>query len=193
MQTKWLIIAMLIFSLSACAPSADAVSTAKAQTQAAQSTPTPIPFSSLDLESILVEEDDLPAGYIGARQINPLPDYFFTQYGAPVADYSIFQDIELNGKVVGFAGVFVYEKQQDVEISYQKLLQPQDSTSLNNVGDNAKVSTGPVMLADYEYVEVMVIQCHALIVIEIGETDQEELVINHAERLIKRLTPLVCR
>jgi hypothetical protein len=193
MQIKWFTIVALTICLSACVPSVDAVSTEMAQTQAAQPTSTLIPFSSLDLETILMEEGDLPAGYSGGQPINFLPDYFFTQYDAPVPDYNIYQDVEFNGGTGGFVGVFVYENQQEVEFAYQKLLQPQDSTSLNNVGDKAKVSTGPVYLPDFKYIEVMVIQCHALIVIEISETDQEELVINYTERLIKRLIPLVCR
>ena len=56
----------LVF-LAACAPSQTSIQTAVAQTLAVIPTPTPIPFSALQLDSQLIQPGDLPAGCVGGQ------------------------------------------------------------------------------------------------------------------------------
>jgi hypothetical protein len=186
-QTRRFIIVFFVVNLAACTPSVVPIDTATAQP-----TSTLIPISMLNFESILIEEDDLPAGYYGAHLQAPDP-LFFTQFNASVPDYSIYQGLEIDKKLAGFVMVLVYENQEDVEIAYQNLLQPQDARSLNDVGDKAKIWSGPSVLVNYDFVGVMAIRCHALVGIVIERTDRDESAITYAERLVNRLPPRVCR
>src|SRR6266542_3910846 len=71
-------------------PSSQSIQTALAQTQVAIPTATPVPFSALDLESVIITGGDLPAGYEASQIRSKLSDL---SKAAPTPDYFISQSI----------------------------------------------------------------------------------------------------
>ena len=89
---------VLMFGISACEPSVEAIQTALAQTESAMPTATIIPFAALNLETTLITSGDLPPGY-EASQIRASRSDFTKN--APAPDYFISQELSYNGSMGG--------------------------------------------------------------------------------------------
>src|SRR5215510_14395708 len=111
---------LIVFVLYGCGPSESSVNTSFAQTQAAIPTVTQIPFSALHLEDILIQDNDLPAGYSGGRVTNTPGQLMFSD--VPEAEYSVQQFINKGTELEGFVTVFVYESTDDREGAYNIIL-----------------------------------------------------------------------
>lgn len=185
-----LLIALLL--VTGCQPSESAIQTAVAQTQAAQPTATQIPFSEFDLEDFLIQENDLPAGYSGAQVSNSAPEMF---NDIPKTDYTIYQQFQIGNKQAGGVGVFLYENKDSMERAYERIADGMgDTNAVERDWDKGELRvfsvTEPFIIS---FVDLVFANCFAVVHIRLTDTDNDKDVITYAERLNKRLTPLVCR
>lgn len=193
---------LVILLLIACSPSQEeiqaTVQASIAETQKAMPTETPvptatpIPFSEFDLEDLLVQDNDLPAGYSGAQASNTAPQMFSS---VPKPEYSIYQQFEKSGKQTGGVAVFLYDDLGKVDSAYKLLLDGMGKTEIVNgnwdKGNVVDYSIGMTITLDG--VDLLFSHCHSVVHIRITGTRNKSNVITYAERLDKRLSSLVCR
>ena len=195
------LIAVLLVSCST-APSGGAIQTAIAQTQIAQPTntlvliptamleptltpaPTQIMLADLDLESILIQPGDLPAGYTGAQISKSLGDVF---KGVPQSINQASQQFEQNDRYAGGVGVAIFSKQTDPNDVYE-IVGWSDGKSVPNLGEKSEVEIDTYL----DVVNLKFIRCSAVVNIQFYNTTDFVSVIAYAQRLDERLTPLVC-
>ena len=197
MKTVIQILLALVFLLCACAPSENTVNTAIAQTQAAIPTDTPIPtatpipFSAFDLEDLLIQQNDLPAGYSGAQVGNTAPEMFG---GIPKADYIIYQQFQKNGESAGGVTVFLYESIQSVDKAYQVIAVGMGNTEpVAGDWEKGELVIFSISAINFTAIDVLYADCHSAVHIRLSDIDNKQHVINYAKRLNERLSPLVCR
>jgi hypothetical protein len=197
-------------------------------------TPTPVPLSGIDLEPILIQSGDLPAGYSGAQVRSVLPGMFD---GLPETDNSVYQQFEKDGGPAGGIAIALYESLDDQVKAYQIILDgmltedsiealekefgssplgiafsfPDDvGEEAYAVGDYRKIDDqDPLWMQDLkretanDSSEVLFRRCDAVVHIRFAgygylgtETSAASIrddAIAYAQRLDKRLIPLVCR
>ena len=192
MKKTILVFALAIFMFAACGPS-DAEIQAKvqasiAQTQAAIPTATLIPFSALDLESILITSGDLPAGYEAAQIRNKLSDF---SKAVPAPDYFISQSLSYNGNIGGLVEVLVYDDISNVQTAYKIAVNnlPGDKTNLK-IGEGGQVASTYFIMST---ASLAFIRCHAVVSMQFMGTTNTDDAISYAMRLDERLTSMVCR
>jgi hypothetical protein len=159
----------------------------------------PIPFPELNLESILVQNGDLPAGYSTGQITEVRNDRYkwITNKGVYNISQQIVTNIDDSSKVT----VFVYDDIEQVNIAY--------SQQANSFGENTKISivgeftdigekATYILIDVVEYgdeldvAEIVFTRCNALVLIRFGYTHELEYLENYANRLDKRLSKLVC-
>ena len=174
-------------------------------------TPTPvptvtlIPFSALQLDDLIIQPYDLPAGVTGAQinhheECNPATDM--------CAEYYISQDLEFDSKQRGRIQIWVYEIstypniRYDVEVTgfteecaraEHQCVAGYAPQSISDLGTSA------VMIDVYNYIGndsyyIVFTRCHAVVKVEMRVvTNDPNNVIVYAQHLDERLTPIVCR
>jgi len=183
---------LALLVLTACGPSdieiQANVQASIAQTQAAMPTATQIPFSALNLESVLITNGDLPVGYEAAQFRSKLSDL---SKASPAPDYFISQSISYNGNFGGIVDVLVYEDVKKVQSAYQIIgnNMPGDSTNIE-IGDGGQVASTSLIMST---VSLSFIRCNAVVSVQFMGTTQKDDVISYAKRLDERLKPFVCR
>ena len=203
-STYYLVLIAILLASCSSAPSPDAVQTAIAQTQIAQpantlipspiatstpeftSTPTPIPLTDIDLESLLILPNDLPPGMSGGQIAATLPPAF----SSPKPDSFINQPLADNNSLAGGVMVLLFNNEDDAKQAY-KNLRAKAGEEISNIGDQA--SGDFLDSGDTHIVALNFIRCHAVAYIfGVDKSFDKEAAINYATRLDKRLTPLVC-
>lgn len=200
--------------LAACVPSPQAIQIAIEKTQAAiptatnipptnippTNTPTVLPFSSLQLDNLLIQANDLPSGLTGS-QIS-YEDKFVPDIKA---DYYIEEDIISGSKTAGSVEVWVYEDVTKVAEQYKIKLDYYNSffctnissTGINNcfggIQDTQNLGEKGVFINLFMigYIDTVFYHCNA--VVEISMISDSDRTINYARRLDKRLTTYFCR
>ena len=200
----FLAVTTFVLSVSACGPSTTGIQRALEQTQAAiltstplpagiLVTPTPIPLSEIDLESLLIRSGDLPSG-VTAGQITDWAGGKFSE--APTPAQVGFQLFESKGAPYGSVTVLVYDALADAETTYGILHDGLEGGGWDvvGVGDKAIVWTllMDVLGNTVESGEVGFIRCGAVVDILMGTTD-EAVITAYAKRLDARLREAVCR
>ncbi len=215
MRRLTLLAIALSLLLPACSPSAGAVETAIAQTQAARptsspvptvrptatatkastATPTPvptatqIPLADIDLESLLIQSGDLPAGYSGGQVRSGAPA-MFDELPPAIADIS--QQFEHNGGPAGGVTIFLYSTVALVRSGYQAILAGfgDDTVARVTVGEQARmVETG----FGFDGADIVFTRCAAVVHVRMTDGADAASVTAYAERLDDRLQPVVCR
>jgi len=168
-------------------------------------TTTPIKFSSLQLDDLIVQPYDLPAGISGAQISNH--EDCNSAAGNKCAEYYIKLDLAYQDKQHGHVQIWVYEDSQYVTARYnvesdtfiaecQKTegqCYPGDPKAVPDLGDSA------TMIDVYNYIGadsfyILFARCNAVVRIYIwGVANDPDGVITYAQHLDKRLTPIVCR
>jgi hypothetical protein len=203
---------LIALLLVACAPSPQAIQAAIAQTQSAWTPiPTPtstlIPLSKIDLKSILVLPEDLPAGFSGANVSDP-PSGFNVISGYT---YGIYQQFERGEDPSGGVAVFLYDTIEARDWDYSILVKKSiddgsfDTTlstlivstngQVPKVGERATYVTvlGSSMGIDLTSTDLFVARCHALISIRMSGIGEVDPLSTYARKLDNRLQPIVCR
>jgi hypothetical protein len=190
---------LLIFTISACGPtdieiqatvqaSIAQTQVAISQTQAAIPTATQVPFSALNLESMLIINGDLPAGYEASQVRSKLSDL---SKSAPTPEYFISQSLTHNGNYGGGIDVLVYDDASKAQTAYRVIDNnvPGDLKNIE-IGEGGQVASTSFIVST---VSLLFVRCHAAVSIQFMETTQEDDAISYAKRLDERLKPIVCR
>ncbi len=202
-----LIIALLVFGLAACgsAPAPEDVAIARLPTEAApQATvqptvaPAPRSLADIDLEPLLIQSGDLPAGLTGAQVLDTPPPAYET-LKVPKADKLIFQRLQRNGQPAGYIVVTVYESTAARDDAYTRVTddvrkaaehgggKPQET---NDAGEHAVIVKEAPPLSG---AKTMFVRCRAVAdILMTGDLVDEAAVLAYARRLDKRLQQAVC-
>lgn len=168
------------------APSATATSIPTA-------TPTLVPLAKLDLESILIQPGDLPAGITGGQIGNTATGIFSSlPPAAQVAD----EQLATNGSQIGYVDVFLYDSLKDVQTAYGMIVDGfrKEAVTFPGIGEAAQVgvldttSLGGLISANLAFT-----RCQSVISVLMTGDVNKDSVGNYAKRLDARLQPLVCR
>jgi hypothetical protein len=153
---------------------------------------TVVPLTALDLESLLIQPGDLPAGVIGSQVKDKAPPVF---KDAPLPVKAIDQRFGLaDGVTIGGVTVLLYDSPADLEKAYAVVIGGMGSSAYpsTEVGDKARI--GGLTARTQRIAEVSFVRCHALVSVSLSETPQpDDDTLTYAQRLDKRLMPLVCR
>jgi hypothetical protein len=187
MKRYILVVLAMTFFLAACGATQGVD-----QGSGTEATPTPeIPFS--DLGPLLIQENDLPAGYSGGVINDKVPSSLNILV-MPVADYVVSQRILKNDATSGIISVLYYRDKGSVETAYETILADMDkATSLNEIGDMSAVE----MITDnprasQNGVALVFRQCNAVVLISMQGTDDAQAAAEYAKRLASRLKSQVC-
>jgi hypothetical protein len=157
--------------------------------------PTVIPFSTLQLDNQIIQLNDLPAGCSGGQiTYDRNLSYFFNKYDTPTPDYFISEQIDCGQSVDGRIQIFLYENINSTTKAYQnistfykgKSLYAESTLSAPKLGDEA---IG--VISSFNEPDLVFRFCHAVITIDL--VDSLPSTIAYAQRLNKRLSPVVCR
>lgn len=156
--------------------------------------PTPVPLNQLDLEPLLVQSGDLPAGLTGAQVKDIAPEMFAT---FPKPTKVIDQRFQRNNQTAGGVTVLLYETVPEREQAYGALMTGlgKDAKPLEGTGEQGSATTLDVTVATIHLQTVALgfRRCTALVYITLAGTATLSDGDAYAKRLDKRLTPLVCR
>lgn len=180
---------LVLLLLAACAPSAQAIGNALP-------TDTPIPFSALNFQSIILWPGDLRPHFepsdvqtdVSALLFDvPTPDYFISE----TFSFKPVEGEELTGSRVQ---VMVYEDISKVNSAYRVALGGMSlgKKTYIEVGENAQASTEPNGWVEMLQSSLVFKRCHAVVSIFLLPSIMNDVVF-YAKRLDARLTPLVCR
>ena len=155
-------------------------------------TATKIPLADIDLEPILVQEGDLPAGYSGAqirdfagRIFDDLPPYLKV----------VSQEISHSDDSGGYVSVFLYTEKEDIDSAYSFIneIMFDENKEIAEIGELSHgYAHHDVLLGKYHVVEMLFRRCNSVVYINLDDTYNLDDGIGYAKRLDKRLQPLVC-
>jgi hypothetical protein len=152
---------------------------------------TVVPLTALDLESLLIQPGDLPAGVVGSQVKDKAPPVF---KDVPLPVKAIDQRFGLaDGAIIGGVTVLLYDSPTDLEKAYAVVIKGMGSSAYpsTEVGDKARI--GGLTARTQRIAEVSFVRCHALVSVSLSETPQpDDDTLTYAKRLDRRLTPLVC-
>lgn len=149
-------------------------------------TATRVPLGALDIEPLLVQDGDLPAGYVAGQVSSDYPPMF---YGIPRPDRTVSRELGLNGRGAGLVTVLLYERPDQLEAAYQFLL--------GGFGPNAEavLETGERAQAvdsSGNWVDLVFVRCRAVVHIRLTQRADVPVARDYAQRLDARLQPLIC-
>lgn len=99
---------------------------------------TPPKLSKLNLNSILIQQGDLPAGFSGDQILYSAPGMYKK---LPVADNTIFQQIAKMGESYGSVAVFLFEDKEKITSAYNQIVTDMLGTHpVKGIGEKAYVS-----------------------------------------------------
>jgi len=174
-------------------------------------TPTPmptatlIPFSALQLDELIIQPNDLPAGVSGAQISHH--EKCDSAAGNKCAEYYINQDLAFEDNQHGQVEIWIYEERQYVSARYnvqldifkaecekaEKQCYPGDPKPIPDLGESAR------MIDVYNFIgadsfSIVFTRCNAVVLVNIrGVANDPDGVITYAQRLDERLTSIVCR
>lgn len=151
--------------------------------------PTAIDLGNIDLEPILIQSGDLPAGFSGAQIRDEAPQMF---RGMPSARNTAYQQFSYQDEVAGGVSVFLYGTSEVVDRAYAKVLDDFiEPVDLPGLGDRAAFEIID-FLPGYSTVDLLFAHCAAVVHIRMGNSEDNVEVLAYAKRLNRRLEPLVC-
>lgn len=166
--------------------------------------PTPIALDRIELESLLVQAGDLPAGVSAAQVRSTLPEMFD---GISEPDAAIFQQFEKDNDVAGGVSVLLYSKPAALQDGYNYLIDGMDSDAavegLSSTIRSADVGDGQIEAivtemrlsaagVTFELNEIVFSRCSALVHIRMTGGVGIAGITAYAERLDRRLESAVC-
>lgn len=159
--------------------------------------PTKIPAEETvqfpDLEGVLIQENDLPAGYSAGSTSHKFSTYY-EKILVPDADYVLRQQIQRDSVSGGQVTVFDYAVAGMATFAFNSITADMKNVrDLEGVGEQAMLEIpSSDQSVSQDYVGIVFVQCHAAVHISILGTNDEHAVIAYAERLSQRLELLVC-
>lgn len=165
-------------------------------------TATPIPLSELDLEPLLIQPGDLPAGFSGAQVKDVAPSLFDD---LPTAENTMDQRFERGGDTAGGVTVFLYDSTSEIEEAYALIMSIEADYALIMGGMNVQTVAGvgeqaivsvlslPVGGFTLESSDLAFIRCNAVVHIRMADVVDIDTIRVYAKRLDSRLESVVCQ
>lgn len=153
--------------------------------------PTAVPLDQIDLESLMVQPGDLPAGVSGAQVRDVAPKMFD---GMPGALKTAYQQFARGDQPAGGVVVFLYEADADRDQGYGFILGGMGTTTaVEGVGEQA-TATEPSkeVAAVLNFTDLLFQRCHAVAHIRMTGADTAASIAAYAKRLDKRLSSVAC-
>ena len=143
--------------------------------------------SQADLEALLVQDGDLPAGVV-ASQVRDSPPVPIE--GLPTAAQTVYREFGPAESPLGDVIVWRYTLQADVEQGYEAIAgQMEGQAPAEAIGERAEVSVGTVAASAVS--SVVFARCNTVASIVMYNSDLEA-VQTYAKRLDQRLQAVVC-
>lgn len=182
MQRLLLIVALVL--LAACGGDPAPIP----QWQSATAVPTAVPLDQVDLEPLLIQSGDLPAGLSGAQVKDEAPAMFA---GVPHPTKAIDQRFQRAGDTAGGITVLLYQSDADRDVAYADVVKGlgKGAVAQNGVGERAMAVNNTDLL---EFVDLTFVRCHAVVHIRFSGTSEPSDAAAYAKRLDKRLSSVVC-
>jgi len=157
-------------------------------------TPSAIPLSELELEPLLIQPGDLPAGFSGAQVRDVAPGMFDE---TPTAENAISQQFERGGDTAGGVAVLLYDSKSEIEEAYALFVSGMAGNvqTVTGVGEQAAVSVWSLSVLGItrKGSELLFIRCGAVAHIRMADVVDIDTITAYAKRLDSRLEPVVCR
>lgn len=151
--------------------------------------PTKVPLEAIELEPLLIQSGDLPAGLTGAQVLDTQPPAY-EQMSMPPATKLIFQRFAKGSAPGGYVVVSLYKDAAQLDTAYAALDKDLHAvgvvTTPTEVGEIGVLSVDNLFGAHFGFR-----RCAALVNIMLVGADGQS-VLAYAKRLEKRLQPLVC-
>lgn len=153
-----------------------------------------VPLSEIQLEPLLVQPGDLPAGFSGAQVKSVAPEMF---KNFPSPQRAIDQRFEHEGETGGGVVVLLYEQQADRDRAYAMLVDgiSDDAQPVADLGEQS-IAHGMELEAagmNIKSTDLGFVRCQAIVHVRLTDTSNVAEAAEYAKRLDKRLSPLVCR
>jgi hypothetical protein len=167
--------------------------------------PTQIPFSALQLDDLIIQPNDLPAGISGAQISHH--EQCDSAAGNKCAEYYFNQDLAFEDNQHGQVQIWIYEERQYVSARYnaqfnifktecakaEKQCYPGDPKPIPDLGESARM-IDVYNLIGADSFSIVFNRCNAVVLVNIrGVANDPDGVITYAQRLDERLTSIVCR
>lgn len=182
---RYLLAAVFVFALVACGGSPAAVAPTAAPTPA----PTKVPLAALDLEPLLIQSGDLPAGLTGAQVLDSVPPAY-QQMQMPAAEKLIFQRLARGSDPGGYVVVSLYGDAAKRTDAYVKITTDMRTlgalTMPEDIGETAALHSDTLFGGHVAFQ-----RCAAVVEVLLTGTDAQE-VAAYAKRLDTRLRAAVC-
>jgi hypothetical protein len=156
--------------------------------------PSSVPLSEIDLEPLLVQPGDLPAGYSASQIRDTVPDIFSK---VPAAAKVVSQLFAKDGETSGSVTVLLYESKSDLNTAFSMIpvILGGDNEDQPAVGEHAIASniskSAPGIR--FDLVNLTFIRCRALVQTQLIGTSYEGDIVAYGKRLDKRLAAVVCQ
>jgi len=156
-------------------------------------------LAEIDLESILIQTGDLPAGYSGAQIREQAPEMFSK---LPRGEVSVYQQLAKHGDSAGGITVFLYSQSEQVSKAYSLIVSgfgtSEDNSLLTKVTrslpDIGEECTATSMKAKQPYVQdacdLAFVRSSAVVHIRMSNATEDDIA-SYAKRLDKRLKNLL--
>lgn len=157
---------------------------ASCSTERSSNNPTRAPLADLDLEAVLIKPGDLPMGYVGGQVQDSLPAMF---NNIPQPVNQIYQQFDQNNSAGSGGGVsvIVYDSVDASTEAYETILSDMGSNvqekGVENLGEKADISGWNLLF----------LRCNTIVHIRMVGSNNDQY-ISYAQKLDKRLAPLIC-
>ena len=156
-------------------------------------TPTPIALADIDIEPLLIQDGDLPAGLSGAQVRSTPPNMFRDVTGA---SNQIHQQFARGDDPAGGVAVFLFEDTAARDQAYAVILDGfGDTIEAVDVGEQGAAFVPPEIMRrqGLNSYDLLFSRCSAVAHIRMsGEFMDIAMITAYAERLDQRLTEAVC-
>ena len=193
--------------LAACSSNELSIQTAIAQTQEAQlaqsPSSTPVPLSQLNLESLLIQDGDLPTIFLGQQVVSRPP---VDIAAVPPADQAINREFRAGEFASDGVTILLYEFISDIETAYgvvvRVISEGTTTRAVTQLGEKAVVTeetiggipmVAGVSIPSATSAKVVFIRCHAIVYIDLFASEADaEVAVAYAMRIDQRIQALVC-
>ncbi len=196
----------LILLLVACSPSAypplddnkptsdesNPADKQPAETHASYPT-TPLAFDQLDLQSIAIQDGDLPEGFTAGLVLDSLPKIFAE---IPPPQRSFYQILLRKDNAAGGVAILLYATRQDSDRAYEQLHQGMgidESEPVDGIGERAHIYIFYQAGIAFRFVDLLFQRCEAVVHIRFGETSEKNPIIYYAQKVDQSLSGAICR
>jgi hypothetical protein len=161
-------------------------------------TAAPVSLAALDLEPLLIQSGDLPAGLSGAQILDSAPQAY-TSMQIPEADGFVFQRLQRGGDPAGYIVVSLYGDTVKRDATYARLLEDFQGAAKHGgatpqeVSDVGERATIVERSSYFSGAHAIFVRCQSVVDVRMaGDLVEKAEVLAYARRLDRRLQTALC-